>query len=76
MANDILNYYTASFEADANGLVSFDKEAITKKITELGYKIAKPSYLDWQTTFDGKILFVVVPVIKASKKEIPIMPTR
>lgn len=70
MANVILNYYTASFEADSNGIFTVDTEAITKKITELGYKIAKPSSLDWQTTFDGKILFVVVPVIKIPKRDL------
>jgi hypothetical protein len=72
MANDILNYYTASFEADANGLVSFDKEAVINKITELGYK-PDPKQPEWQTTFDGKTLFVVVPIKMVVKRQIVVV---
>lgn len=62
MANAFLNYYTVSFEVGADGIVSIDKDAIKNKLAELGYIPATPSHLDWQTTFDGKTLFVVIPL--------------
>jgi hypothetical protein len=61
MANVILNYYTASFDADANGIFSVDTEAIQNQITKIGYELVK-EYPHWQTTFNGKTLSVIVPV--------------